>query len=169
LSCLTGYLTYDPTDDRFDDCLKLRRRVDEKPYLLPDPPLFRAFAAQNAGGNAAEPVPSDHMQYTHFGSIQMQTSPPESLATIFKDNRKTVFLAKDLGVSVRLRETLEHVVQRAGGTLVASVADCQVYIGSWREKEDYIQVSDCLRRLMVGEFEGCCCWEFDVVVLHACE
>jgi hypothetical protein len=169
LSYHTGYLTDDLTDDRFDDCLKLRRRVDEKPYLLPDPPLFKAFAAQNAGSNAAEPISSDHLQYTHFGSIQIQTTPPESLATIFKDNRKAVFLAKDLGVGIRLRETLEHVVQRAGGTLVTSVADCQVYIGSWREKEDYIQVAESLRRLMIGESEGRCRWEFDVVVLHACK
>ena len=51
-----------------------------------------------------------------------------------------MFLAKDIGVSTRLRETLEHVVQRAGGTLVTSVPEAQVYIGSWREKDDYIQV-----------------------------
>ena len=53
-----------------------------------------------------------------------------------------MFLAKDLGVSARLRETLEHVVKRAGGKLVTDVLKCQVYIGSWREKDDYIQVSD---------------------------
>lgn len=160
---------YKSSHGRFDDCLKLRRRVDEKPYLLPDPPLFKALAAQNAGANLAEPVPSDHLQYTHFGSIQNQAAPPESQATIFKGNRKVVFLAKDLGVSPRLRETLEHVVKRAGGKLVTDVLKCQVYIGSWREKEDYIQVSIFLTELMVGESEGRCCWKFDMVVLYACE
>jgi len=42
-------------------------------------------------------------------------------------------------VSARLRATLEHVVQQAGGKLVDSVPKAQVYIGAWREKDDYIQ------------------------------
>ena len=126
--------------NRFDDCLKLRRRVDEKPYLLPDPPLFKALSEQNQGLNLADPVPSDHLAYTHFGSIQSQSSPPASMTSIFKGNRKKVFLGKDIGVSARLRETLETVIQGAGGKLVRSLSDAQVYIGAWREKEDYIHV-----------------------------
>jgi hypothetical protein len=126
--------------NRFDDCLKLRRLVDEKPYILPDPPLFKAVSAQNKGLNPTDPVTSDHLAYTHFGSIQSQSSPPASTTTIFKGNRKKVFLGKDIGVSARLRETLQTVIQRAGGKLVDSVSDAQVYIGAWREKEDYIFV-----------------------------
>jgi hypothetical protein len=128
------------SENRFDDCLKLRRRVDEKAYLLPDPPLFKAFAASNTGVNLTEPIPSDHLAYTHFGSLQSQSSPPTCSTTIFKGNHKTVLLGKDLGISARLRATLEHVIERAGGELVTSIADTQVYIGAWREKEDYIQV-----------------------------
>jgi hypothetical protein len=135
----------------FDDCLKLRRRVDEKPYLFPDPPLFKAFAARNAGANAVEPSSSDHLQYTHFGSLQSHSAPPECSSVIFKGNRKKVLLGKDLGVSQRLRGTLEHVVQRAGGKLVESVADAQVYIGSWREKDDYIRVCSDVSELTLGE------------------
>ena len=126
---------------RFDDCLKLRRKVDEKPYLLPDPPLFKALAAQNIGINAAEPVSSDHLAYTHFGSVKSQSSPPQSTAIIFKGNHTTVFLAKDLGVTARLRDTLEQVIQHAGGKLVDSVDKAQVYVGMWREKDDYVQAS----------------------------
>jgi hypothetical protein len=124
----------------FDDCLKLRRRVDEKPYLFPDPPLFKAFAEHNAGSSGAEPISSRHLKYTHFGSVQSQSDPPASTATIFKGNHKNVLLGKDLGVSARLRGTLEHVIKEAGGNLVETVAETQVYIGAWREKEDYIQV-----------------------------
>jgi len=61
--------------------------------------------------------------------------------TIFKGNRKNVFLAKDLGVSSRLRATLETVVQEAGGKLVDIVGAAHVFVGAWREKEDYIQAS----------------------------
>lgn len=156
-------------DDRFDDCLKLRRRVDEKPYLLPDPPLFKAFAAQNIGINPSDPVPSDHLAYTHFGSIQNQSTPPACTATIFKGNHKTVFLGKDLGVGARLRATLEHVVQQAGGKLVNSVAKAHVYVGSWREKEDYIQAFLPLMRLTLGEPKRLCCRESDMAILYACE
>ena len=85
---------------RFDDCLKLRRRVDEKPYLLPDPPLFNALPELNNGINLTEPIPSDHLAYTHFGSIQSQSSPPASTTTIFKGNRKKIFLGK-ISESVR--------------------------------------------------------------------
>jgi hypothetical protein len=114
--------------------------VDEKPYLLPDAPLFKALSAKNNGFNPADPVLSDHLAYTHFGSIQNQSSPPPSTTTIFKGNRKKVLLGKDIGVSERLRGTLETVIQRAGGKLVESVSDAHVYIGAWREKEDYILV-----------------------------
>jgi hypothetical protein len=120
--------------------LKLRRRVDEKPYLLPDPPLFKSLAERNIGINPTEPAPSDHLAYTHFGSVQNQLGPPTPKTIIFKNNRKAVFLGTDLGISARLRKTLEHVIKGAGGKLVNSVADTQVYIGAWREKEDYIQV-----------------------------
>lgn len=140
MSYHTGKFAFLRVDNRFDDCLKLRRRVDEKPYLLPDPPLFKAFAAQNIGTNLAEPVPSDQLAYTHFGSIQSQSTPPACSVTIFKGNHKTVLLGSDLGISSRLRATLEHVIQQAGGVLVHSVAEAQVYIGAWREKDDYIQV-----------------------------
>jgi hypothetical protein len=127
---------------RFDDCLKLRRRVDEKPYLLPDPPLFKFFRDQNKGAaGTIEPVSSDHLAYTHFGTILAQSSPPVCKVTILKGNRKKIFLAKDLGVSPRLRATLEIVVQQTGGKLVGTVVEAQVYVGSWREKEDYIQAS----------------------------
>lgn len=85
-------------------------------------------------------MPSSHLAYTHFGSVQSQSSPPVCKVTIFKGNRKNVFLGGDLGVSLRLRATLEHVVQQAGGKLVESAAKSQVYIGTWREKDDYIQV-----------------------------
>jgi hypothetical protein len=169
LSFRIGTPILNVTDDRFDDCLKLRRRVDEKPYLLPDPPLFKSFAAQNIGISLAEPVPSDHLAYTHFGSIQSRSGPPQCKVTIFKGNRKKVFLGKDLGVSARLRATLEHVVQQAGGKLVDSVADAHVYIGAWREKDGYIKVCPLGMRLMLGKSKGCCRGEFDVVVLYACE
>lgn len=121
--------------------------------MFPDPPLFKAFAAQNIGTNPAEPVPSDHLAYTHFGSIQSQSTPPTCSATIFKGNHKTVLLGNDLGISARLRATLEHIIQQAGGVLVDSVANAQVYIGTWREKNDYIQVRSPNGRLTVGEFK----------------
>ena len=44
-------------------------------------------------------------------------------------------------MSSRLRATLETVVQQAGGKLVDSVDAAHVYVGGWREKEDYIQAS----------------------------
>jgi hypothetical protein len=73
--------------------------------------------------------------------VQSQSGPPKSTATIFEKNHKNVLLGKDLRVSARLRATLEDVIKRAGGHLVDNVADCQVYIGAWREKEDYIEAS----------------------------
>jgi hypothetical protein len=94
----------------------------------------------NAGTNTSEPVSSDHLKYTHFGSIENQSDPPASTAVIFKRNHKNILLGKDLGVSPHLRGTLEHVIKRAGGNLVDTVEEAQVYIGAWREKHDYVQV-----------------------------
>jgi hypothetical protein len=43
---------------------------------------------------------------------------------------------------------LEHAVQKTGGEIVNSVEKAQVYIGAWREKDDYIQASR--KGLVVG-------------------
>jgi hypothetical protein len=122
--------------------------VDEKPYLLPDPPLYKALPQANRGNKASESISSDHMRYTHFGSILSEAKPPECNATIFTSNRKLVYLGQDLHITPRLRQTLNMVIERAGGTLVDSVENAQVYIGAWRAGEDYVQVKFWMCRLM---------------------
>jgi len=43
-------------------------------------------------------------------------------------------------VGQRLRGTLEHVIVRAGGELTKDIDKAQVYIGAWRETDEYVQV-----------------------------
>jgi hypothetical protein len=52
-----------------------------------------------------------------------------------------VFLARDLCISARLRATLETAVSQVGGKLVDRVDGAQVYVGAFREKDDYVQAS----------------------------
>jgi hypothetical protein len=81
------------------------------------------------------------LAYTHFGTIRAQSSPPACTIKIFKGNRKSVFLARDLCISARLRATLETAVSQVGGKLVDKVDGAQVYVGAFREKDDYVQAS----------------------------
>lgn len=122
---------------RFDDCLKLGKRIDEKPYLLPDPEIFRA-------------KPSDEIPFAVGDNIKGATvARPEQLAMptdatarklrVFKD--KKVMLSKDLGVSDRLRGILEELIEGSAGTVTTVAHKADMYICHYREGRDYIFAS----------------------------
>jgi hypothetical protein len=122
---------------RFDDCLKLGKRINEGPYLLPDPELFRA-------------KPEDDIQIPANSSIQGATAPrPERLPVptdtpmrqldVFRDKR--VMLSEDLGINTHLRKVLEDLIEGGSGVMTDSVNSADMYVCQWREGTDYILAS----------------------------
>lgn len=119
----------------FDDCLKLGRRIDEQPYLLPDPEYGRqkytsapvATARNNHVTGATHPDPS----------IGPDPSPPTARKDLNVFKNKRVMLAENLGIGSHLRTTLEDLILNGQGKVVNTVSKANIYVCKYREGTDY--------------------------------
>lgn len=121
---------------RFDDCLKLGKRIDERPYCLPDPEILRKR-------------PEDRIAEANRLDLEGATSPrPARLPTpssspsanrrrlsVFKN--KKVMLSNDLELGHRLLETIEDLVISGGGSVTGSVHRADIFICHYRESLNY--------------------------------
>lgn len=120
----------------FDDCLKLGKRIDERPYMLPDPEILHL-----APDEPLRPVECK-------GIIGASTPEPRNLPTpgtspsanrrglqVF--THKKVMLSSDLGIGSHLRGTIEDVIFRGGGMVTASVHKADMFICRYRDGDDY--------------------------------
>jgi len=122
----------------FDDCLKLGRKIDEQPYLLPDPDILRNpnKKAPNGAANAnvtgaTNPDPSD--------SASLDGLPARGEITVFR--RKNVMLASDLGIGPHLRKALEEIIIGGEGKIVKSVPKANMFICKYRSGQEYKDAS----------------------------
>lgn len=120
---------------RFDDCLKLGRRINERPYKLPNPEITRV--------NSTDPVqlPSD-IHLKGASSPQPGNLPsPRSLSptrddlTVFQG--KKIMLSNDLDLGSRLRGTIQDIIINGGGTVTGNVHKADIYVCQYREGEEY--------------------------------
>jgi hypothetical protein len=121
----------------FDDCLRLRRRISEEPYLFPDPEILRNDhtgppIARNPKtiDTAASPRPS--------GSL-LSSTPTfiEKNITIFASRK--VMLSDDLKIGQVLRSTLEDIVHRSKGSVTDNVDEADYLVCQYRENDDFVK------------------------------
>lgn len=122
---------------RFDDCLKLGKRIDEKPYLLPDPEIFRVnpednlpFPTNESILGASSPRPD---------TMPVPTDSPIRRLDVFR-NRK-VMISQDLQLGNRLSKVIEDLIAGGGGHVTNSVHNADIYVCHWREGRDYVFAS----------------------------
>ncbi|KIV79382.1 hypothetical protein PV11_06945 [Exophiala sideris] len=120
-----------------DDCLKLGRKIDEQPYLLPDPEILKPPSnkaplakRKTQVEGAVDPDPSQQ---------DREPAAPRKLERVFK--KKTVMLSKDLGISPYLRGILEDIVKNSGGKLTDTVTKANMFVCKYREGQDYKSAS----------------------------
>ncbi|KAL7274802.1 regulator of Ty1 Transposition [Rhizina undulata] len=128
----------------FDDCLKLNRRIDESPYLLPDPEIERL--------DSTKPVPlprGPDLSYSHaHNGGPMSQGPPVPRPDFTVFDRKRVKLSEDLNLSQRLRDVISTIITQAKGEITDKIEDAHVYVCQYREGKDYLQA--CKRAIIVG-------------------
>lgn len=150
-----------------DDCCRLRRRLDETPYLLPNPSILSGHSQSLSSleindlhivGNAPDSNDStvgmpagDLESSSESGSLRLSQSEARRLSekerNLFKGKR--FYLGQDLDLYQRSKRALSSVIQQAGGKLLAqnditnSNADPQsnIYIGKWRNSDEYVTAS----------------------------
>ncbi|KAL4811214.1 BRCT domain protein [Aspergillus unguis] len=114
----------------FDDCLKLGRRIDERPYTLPDPEILRSApeAPIKFGENrdiigASTPEPATLP--TPF------TSPVKPKLNVFQG--KVIMLSSDLGIGSHLQKSIATLVKEGGGEMTSDVSKATTLICRYRD------------------------------------
>jgi twin BRCT domain len=120
---------------RFDDCLKLGRRIEETPYLLPEPEILRSVndlppkAAENGFLNGAvDPDP------VRMPSSSIPRSPRGPLQVFAK---RKVMLGPDLGIGSHLKDVLKALIGESKGQLTNDARNADMFICKYREGSDY--------------------------------
>lgn len=122
----------------FDDCLKLGRRIDERPYTLPNPEILRAGPAdplavpstpEMVGATSARP---DYLP-------KPIDSPGARRLHVFE--KKKVMLSADLALNDRLRGVIHGLITKGGGSIATKVEDCEMFVCQFRDGDDYVMAS----------------------------
>lgn len=137
----------------FDDCFRLGKRIDEKPYLLPDPEILRA--------NPDDPVPIPSSQHLEGATSARPDRPPyhedgvRQKPTVFKGVK--VCLSRDLNLNEQLRRTLRTLVTDGGGTIVENAQDCDWFVCQYRDGPEYTKAAQ------QGKDVGSLAWLYHVI------
>ncbi|KAL8781883.1 MAG: hypothetical protein Q9194_000076 [Teloschistes cf. exilis] len=112
----------------FDDCLRLGKRLDEDPYLFPDPEILRK-------------KPQDPIVETKTLDMQGASSTNPKVPTGIQDLDvfigKNIKISDDLEIGDHLRGTIEDLIVNGGGAVTGSVHKADVLICQYRESLDY--------------------------------
>lgn len=127
----------------FDMCLKLGKKINERPYTLPGAEILE----NNDDAKPPKPSPSPHLEdaTTDRPNELPVGSPPPSPSNSRKNlnafmSRK-VFFCRDLELSKRHLTTLQQLINHGGGTLTGNIQQADVYIGRYRDGVDYIRAA----------------------------
>lgn len=121
---------------RFDDCLKLGKRIDEGPYCLPDPEIMRKKAEDRIPETARKDMEtSSSARPDRLPTPMSSPSTERRQLGVFKNKR--VMLSPDLGLGSHLRSTIEGLVETGGGSTTTSVHKADIFICHYRESVDY--------------------------------
>lgn len=125
----------------FDDCLKVGRRISERPYELPNPEILRTEAGT---------IPATRLS----AQIRDATTPdplnePVPLAPVHLEaprairafSGKSVKLSEDLKISSQLRGVITGMIKAGGGMVTTNIDDADMYVCAYREGQDYIKAS----------------------------
>ncbi|KAL8766346.1 MAG: hypothetical protein Q9209_006873 [Squamulea sp. 1 TL-2023] len=120
----------------FDDCLRIGKRLNEDPYMLPNPEIMHI--------KPTDPIPQTK-QIDMQGASSTQ---PSELPRVLDSRRvatrrvdvlkgKKVMLCNDLNIGSELRATIEDLVDHSGGTVTSAVQRAGILICHYRESSDY--------------------------------
>jgi hypothetical protein len=123
---------------RFDDCLKLGRKIDERPYSLPGPEIGRLTLADPVGMPLTPNLKGAISAYPPDAPPISVESPSIHRREFKVFKGKKIMLSDDLGLGSRLRGTVEDLILSGGGSMTGSVHKADIYVCQYREGSNYI-------------------------------
>jgi hypothetical protein len=121
---------------RFDDCLKLGKRIDERPYILPNPEILRKDSSDDVNVPNTAQMEGAISARPEFLPTPTDT-PGNSRRRLHVFNAKKVMLADDLTLGSRLRGIIEDLIEGGGGAITTTVYKADIYVCHYREGKDY--------------------------------
>jgi hypothetical protein len=135
---------------RFDACFKLGKRIDEAPYLLPDPEFL-----SKSSDEAVKIPPSQSLE----GAISaVPNTLIEGRERVVVFAQKKVMLSADLNLNARLRNAITGIISDSGGEVVDSVEACDMFICHYRDGPQYV------RAAQSGKDVGNLAWLYYLIV-----
>lgn len=125
--------------DRFDDCFKLGKRIDEGPYLLPDPEILKKSPEDDLD------IPENaNLDGASSANPQWLPLPPDSDAerppvTVFQGHK--VMLSADLSITKRFMTAISDIIVNGGGRVVDDVEECDMFICQYRDGAAYVRAA----------------------------
>lgn len=112
-----------------DHCLKLRKKLDESPYMLNRKLL----------GDPTEKI-------LELDVVKSNVRAPSSQSDFLES--KQFYLGKDLAQTQSAADLVSSMIRNSGGVVVKTLAECKFYVGQYRDGEEYITASK--SKLYVG-------------------
>ncbi|KAI5866192.1 BRCT-containing protein [Durotheca rogersii] len=140
----------------FDDCFKLGKRIDESPYLLPNPEILRAGPKDGVkvpSSQHLEGATSAQPEYLPARTDDIASAPPK--LAVFRD--KKVLLSADLSIRSRLRDIILDLITSGGGAMTDDVDECDWFICQYRDGEQYV------RAAQAGKTVGNLSWLYHLI------
>ncbi|KAL2162029.1 hypothetical protein VTH06DRAFT_7814 [Thermothelomyces fergusii] len=138
----------------FDDCFRLGKRIDEGPYLLPNPEILTKAPED------AVKVPSSQQLDGAVSTVPTgpyETSGSEKLVVFAQ---KKVMLSEDLPINDMLRKTIMDKITKGDGEIVDVVEDCDMFVCQYRDGEQYV------RAAQLGKDVGNLAWLYHLMVYN---
>ncbi|KAK0641200.1 BRCT domain-containing protein [Cercophora newfieldiana] len=117
----------------FDDCFKLGKRIDEGPYLLPDPEYC------SKGSEDEVKIPPSQSLDGAVSAVPNTLIEGRKKVIVFA--QKKVMLSTDLNLNARLRNIITGIITDGGGEVVDVVDSCDMFICHFRDGPQYVRAA----------------------------
>lgn len=139
-----------------DDCLRLGKKIDETPYLLPDPDILQTVSTKAPNGKINKYVAGASHPHPQEEFPQGPKLPQRAPVKVLKS--KKIVLDADLGISQYLRGVLDGMALGSGGKIVENVNEAEILICRYRDGRNYRTAS------LMGIDVGNLAWLYYIIV-----